>query len=156
MQNVDIPVRHRVFYGDLQGFHTGQGSTAQNVDIPVLHRVFYGDLHGFRTGQDSTAQNVDIPVPHRVFYGDLQGFRTGQGSTAQNVDIPVCGGVPEDTHVPGSIEWVQLSDGDTSKTYYWNRRTRDAVRGEGLGIPSLLLERHSSSPLSLAVCSVSR
>ena len=32
----------------------------------------------------------------------------------------------------------------------------DAVRDEGLGIPSPLLGCHSSSPLSLAVCSVSR
>ena len=89
--------------------------------------IFYGDLQGFHTEQGSTAQNVDIPVPHRGFYGDLQGFPNGQGSTAQNVDIPVPGGVPEDTHVPGSIEWVQLSDGDMSKTYYWNKRTQATV-----------------------------
>ena len=25
--------------------------------------------------------------------------------------------------VPDTIEWVQLSDGNTGKTYFWNRRT---------------------------------
>ena len=29
----------------------------------------------------------------------------------------------EDAHVLDSIEWVQLSDGDTGRTYFRNRRT---------------------------------
>ena len=113
------------------GFPPGHGPlkrTAEEIsDVPAPHRDFNGDLQGSHTGQGSTAQNVHIPAPHRDFNGDLQGFHTGQGSTAQNVDIPVPGGVPEDTHVPGSIEWVQLSDDTTRTTHLWNRRTQATV-----------------------------
>ena len=58
-------------------------SVEQIVDIPVPHRGYPGDLQGFHTGQGSTArpeQNVDIPVPR----GGLQDFRPGQVSTASS------------------------------------------------------------------------
>ena len=55
-QTVDIPVPLLGFPGDLQGFHTGQGSTArpeQKVDIPVPR----GCLQNFRPGQVTTASS---------------------------------------------------------------------------------------------------
>ena len=45
----------------------------------------------------------------------------------ESSERPTAGGVArrrlENAPVPDSIEWVQFSDGDTGKTYYWNRRS---------------------------------
>ena len=111
-----------------------QLSVEQPVDIPVPHGGFAcGGPQDFPPGHGPLKRTAEEISDILGFYGDLQGFHTRQGSKAQNVHIPVPGGVPEDTHVPGSIEWVQLGDGDTSKTYYWNRRTQATVWKPPLG-----------------------
>ena len=115
----DVPMRTAVRDSQL---------AEQLVEVPTI--VSSSSL------QRTVEQHVDIPVPGGGGPSSgLQGISSGQRSTATPSSqkrrvrgYPPVSSTPaaqlEVAPVPDSIEWVQLSVGDTGKAYCWNRRTR--------------------------------
>ena len=104
-QNVSPVPRRGGPRAGLQGFPPVQGSAA-TFPVP-LEDAGVGFFRTFPQSKKSAASAA---------------------STSQRVHASVSSSTPaaqlEVAPVPDTIEWVQLSDGNTGKTYFWNRRTR--------------------------------
>ena len=94
-----------------------------------------GELRGLRPPSPS-GEHSSLAPPQLAPWKRRKGRRKSGGRERRS-------GRKEEAHVPDSVERVQLSDDATSKTYCWNRRSRQSV-WKPPGIRAVWVGTHNS------------
>ena len=139
-QHVDIPVPGGggPSFG-LQDISSGQSSTAtpsskKRIPERIVEQIVDSvTSEGQSSSSHSPAgaqERADEPGEGVFFFRTLPQKKVRSSVRTRDPRVPasVSPSMPatqlEVAPMPDSIEWVQLSVGDTGKAYYWNRRTR--------------------------------